>query len=191
MVKKVEIIDLCKRIAEDYEGWEFVSNGFKDKRLKHSDKLINPLWTFSPGSALTQPLVGVYVKKIEKIYTQIHSKDYWTHFVTHISHYDEYKSNFRVNDIVKDKAEYRIRRIVDQGLALLEKTYDFSSEQALLDSIPFSNEEADGVKKCILQGMYGNYDFIKQYYNEEIETYRPKWLDLVKNVMDHFGIEEA
>ena len=111
MLKKVEVLDLCKKIALDYDGWEFTAGAFKNKQLKHTIKIINPLWSFSPGSALAQPIAGISNKKIDKIYTQIVSKPSWTHRVNHKHFYDGYVAGVRIYDLIADDAEGRVRRM--------------------------------------------------------------------------------
>ncbi|WP_076412718.1 hypothetical protein [Shewanella sp. UCD-KL12] len=189
MLQKVEVLALCKKIALDYEGWDFTAGAFKDKRLKHTIKLVDPLWSFSPGSALAQPIAGVANKKVDKIYKESVTKTDWTHRVRHKKFFEGYVAGFRIYDLVADDAEARIRKILDEGIELLNKTYDFSSEEALLRSIPFEIEQVSGVKNCIIQGYLGNTEFIRKYYNEEVETEYPKRLDDVKKVMEYLGLE--
>jgi len=191
MLKKIEVLELCKKIALDYDGWEFVAGAFKDKRHKHTIKMVNPCWSFSPGSALAQPIAAVSNKRIDKTFTELFlSKAYWTHFVDLKFSYEGYIAGYRIYDLISDDAEVRIRRMLNEGIELLDNTYDFSSEDALLKSIPFEIEQGPAVKNCIIQGCLGNYDFIKQYYNEEIETEYPKKLDRVKKVMEYFNTEK-
>ena len=76
----------------------------------------------------------------------------------------------------------------DEGLELLENTYDFSSEKALLESIPFEVEQVSGVINCIIQCCLGNFDFVRLYHNEEIETEYPKDLEDVQKAMEYFDI---
>jgi hypothetical protein len=64
MLKKVEIIALCKHIALDYEDWEFVAGSFKYKKLKHTILMVNPLWVFSSGSASCEPIGAIANKKL-------------------------------------------------------------------------------------------------------------------------------
>ncbi len=188
MLKKVDVLDLCKKIALDYNGWDFIAGAFKDKRQKHTVRMVNPCWSFSSGSALAQPAAIIVNKKVDKIYTELVGESNWTHFISHKEFYNDYVAGYRLYDLVADNAEIRIRRMLDEGIELLDKTYDFSSEQALLKSIPFETEQVDGVINCIIQGCLGNYDFIKQYYNEDIETEYPKDLVDVKKIMEYFNI---
>ena len=188
MLKKIEVLELCKKVALDYEGWEFTVGAFKDKRQKHTVKMVRPLWTFSPGSALAQPIAGVANKQVDKIYKQLVTSSNWTHRLSHKNFHKDYIGGYRIYDLIEDDAENRIHRMFNEGIKLIDNTYDFSSEQALLKSIPFEIEQVGGVKNCIIQGCLGNYDFIKQYYNEDIETEYPKDLIDVKKVMEYFNI---
>ncbi|MDO6763755.1 hypothetical protein [Agarivorans sp. 1_MG-2023] len=188
MLKKIEVLDLCKKIALDYDGWEFVAGAFKDKRQKHTVKLVHPLWSFSSGSALAQPVAGVANKNVDKIYKELVTSSIWSHRVSLKTYNKNYIAGYRIYDLKEDKANARIRHMLDEGIELIDKIYDFSSEQALLKSIPFEIEQVGGVKNCIIQGCLGNFEFIKKYYKGDIKTEYPKDLEDVKKVMDYFNI---
>ena len=63
-MKKNDITDLCGKIAEDYEDWQYVAGIFKNKNLKHTVKIMDPRWSFQPQSVLMQPITIVLNKKI-------------------------------------------------------------------------------------------------------------------------------
>ncbi len=102
---------------------------------------------------------------------------------------DDYIRRFRIYDIIEDDAENRIRQLMDRGIEVIESTYDFSSEEALLKSIPIDIEETPGLINCIIQGEFGNVDFIEKYCKEEIETIYPKRLDDAKKIADYYGVK--
>jgi hypothetical protein len=190
MLKKVEIIALCKHIALDYDGWEFVAGSFKYKKLKHTVLMVEPAWTFSPSSALCQPIVAVANKKIDKLYSQIYRNSGWSHHMDIIDIKTCYPLTFRIYDIEKDDAENRIRAFLEDGLSIIEKTYDISSEEALLTSIPIIDEQVvAGIKTAVIQAYLGNPDFVRNLYQRIIDSDYLLYADVLKNVMDHFGIE--
>jgi hypothetical protein len=97
---------------------------------------------------------------------------------------------FRIYDIEKDDAENRIRAFLEDGLSIIEKTYDISSEEALLTSIPIIDEQVvAGVKTAVIQAYLGNPDFVRNLYQRIIDSDYLLYADVLKNVMDHFGIE--
>ncbi len=190
MLKKTEIISLCKEVAKDYEGWDFVAGIFKNKKINHTVKMVHPLWSFSPGSALAQPIAAVCNKKVDKIYKEIIGfSGTWTHNTRFERGVDDYIRRFRIYDIIEDDAEGRIRQLMDRGIEVIESTYDFSSEEALLKSIPVNIEKDPGLINCIIQGEFGNFDFIEQYCTEKIETIYPKRLDDAKKIADYYGVK--
>ena len=70
-MKKAYIIELCKRIAEDYDGWEYTAGMFKSKQLKHSIIVMDPVWSFSSGRVLTQAVTFLVNKKIMGVLNSI------------------------------------------------------------------------------------------------------------------------
>lgn len=190
MSTKIEIVNLCKSIAADIEGWKFVGGGFKDARMKHTDKLIDPLWSYSPGSVLTTPVAGVLHKEVEKIHKKIFGFScYWTHRVSYKNYYQGYgRGGLRIVDIVENDAESCIRKILEQGFSLLDKTYNFSSEKGLLESIPEDIEGADGVKYCIIRAYLGDLDYVRRYRFDEIKTERPKKIEKIDQIIAHFEL---
>ena len=134
MMKKEEILDVCKKIAAECSGWEFSAQAFKNKELKHTVKLVEPLWSFSPGTALAQPLAGFLNKNVDKVYKYVYGDTgLWTSRVRLEDVYEEYKyTEFRFYDVVEDKAEEKIREFFERGIKILESTYDFSSEKTFL-----------------------------------------------------------
>ena len=54
-VKKADAIELCKKIANDYDGWEYISGNFRNKKLKHTDILLSLGLSVSAGAGLIQP----------------------------------------------------------------------------------------------------------------------------------------
>lgn len=188
MGTKSEIVDICRSLADGYEDWNFTAGAFKNVQSKHTIKLIDPLWSFSPGSALTSPVAGVFHKQIEKLHKKIFGfSSYWTHRVQFKKYYDDYSGGgLRIRDIVEDDAENCVQKIIDQGLYLLDRTYNFDSEEDLLENIPEEVEGSDGVKYCLIRAYLGDIDYVSRYRNDEIETQRPKKLESIDKIIKEF-----
>lgn len=188
-MKKIEIIDLCKTVAADYSGWEFAAGAFKNKTLTPCIKLINPLWTFSLGSALSQPVAGFQHKIISPLYKKIlASESYWLSGMSLIDPSTQFRIHERFYDVVEDKAEEKIRRILELGMKALDENYDFSSEQSLFEKMPKDYEDNAGISYCLIRAYLGDFDFVRRYRKDEIKTIRPKAHMMVDKIIEHFGI---
>lgn len=64
-VKKSDVIDLCEKIANDYDGWEFISGNFRNKKLKHTDIILSLGLSVSAGRGSISPSTGALNKKIK------------------------------------------------------------------------------------------------------------------------------
>lgn len=189
-MKKEEIIDVCKKIAAEYPCWEFSAQAFKNKELKHSVKLIEPLWSFSPGTALAQPVAGFLHKDFAKIYKKLFGfSANWTSRISLEDVHEEYKyKDLRFYDVIADKAEENIREFFERGIQILESTYDFSSEKNLLEKMPIQLEHQSGVSYCLVRAYLGDFDFVRRYRNDEIKTEAPKYYYDVDKIIEHFEI---
>jgi|GEM_PF-3596594 hypothetical protein len=167
--KQIEL--LCKEIAKDYDGWEYSAKAFKDKRLKHTDKVIIFRWTGSSISISSQPIVGMLNKKIEAVWKILNKgKTERTQFLRIMRPGSNvHPHRYRITDLEKDNAEGYIREVLDIGMRMLEENWDFSSEEALLRTLPkLLNSEDLATRYCIAQMLLGDFDFIQKYYNDEI-----------------------
>ena len=189
-MKKEEIIDVCKKVVVDFPGWEFSAQVFKNKELKHSIKLVHPLWSFSPGTALAQPLSGFLHKEIDKVHKKLFGfSQGWTSNIPLEDIYEEYKyKDLRFYDVIADKAEEKIREFFEKGIQIIESTYDFSSEQNLLEKLPVQLEHQDGISYCLVRGYLGDFNFVHRYRNDEIKTEAPKYHDDVDKIIEYFDI---
>lgn len=166
-----QIEQLCKDVSKDYEGWEYSAKAFKNKELKHTVKIIDFLWTGSPISMSSQPIVGILNKKIEKVFKVVDKgTPYWSQrFKIMRPGSDVHPHRYRIKDLEKDNAEGYIREVLDIGMRMLEENWDFSSEEALLRTLPkLLNSEDLATRYCIAQMLLGDFDFIQKYYNDEI-----------------------
>ena len=183
--KKIEL--LCKEIAQDYDGWEYSAKAFKNKCHKHTEMIVDMLWTGSPISISSQPVVIVSNKKIEKIWKKYIVRSVgWTQFLR-IMNPENPKLQYRarINDLKADNAEGYIRDVLNIGIRMLEENWDFSSEENLLRNLPLDDptmparknqllEDDLGTRYCIAKMLLGDFDYIGRFYRDEIETMRPK-----------------
>ncbi|BFM48198.1 hypothetical protein [Marinomonas sp. THO17] len=183
--KQIEL--LCKEIANDYEGWEYSAKTFKDKRLKHTDKVIIFRWTGSSISVSSQPIVGILNKKIELVWKILNKgKTDRTQFLRIMRPgSDVHPHRNRITDLEKDNAEEYIREVLDIGIRMLDENWDFSSEEALLRNLPGLLEDDLGTRYCIAQMLLGDFDYIERFYNDEIETIRPKRKKDLETIIEH------
>lgn len=188
--KQIEL--LCKKVALDYEGWEYTAKAFKNKDLKHTTKEINFGWTGSSISISAQPIVAFGNKKIAKIWKVLGiSKRDWSQFLW-IKNPDEPSRVFRarLQDLEAENAEGYIRQVLDIGIQMLEENWDFSSEENLLRNLPVDKwpellEDQQGICYCIARLLIGDFDYIERFYNDEIPTIRPKYKDDLEKIMVH------
>ena len=190
MMKKEEIIDQCKQIAVEYPGWEFSTQAFKNKDLKHSTKLVEPLWSFSPGTALAQPVAGFLHKEFAKIYKKLFGfPASWTSRISLEDVYKEYKhTDLRFYDFVADRADEKIREFFERGITVIDSNYDFSSEKNLLEKMPVEIEHQSGISYCLVRAYLGDFDYVRRYRNDEIKTEAPKYHDDVDKIIEYFDI---
>ncbi|MDF1762320.1 MAG: hypothetical protein P1U57_02825 [Oleibacter sp.] len=194
--KQIEL--LCKKIAKDYEGWEYSAKSFKNKSHKHTDMIVNMLWTGSPISISFQPVVIISNKKIEKIWKKYIVRSVgWTQFLRIMNPEDtklQYRA--RIKDIKGDNAEEYIREVLNIGIHMLEENWDFSSEENLLCNLPVNDStlpkgEAKllcgdlGTRYCIAKILLGDFEYIERFYYDEIETPLPKRKDDLEKIMQH------
>lgn len=190
MLKKADIVELCIKVAEDYPDWEFSSLAFKNKEFKHSVKLVDPLWSF-PGCALAQPIAGFLHKKTNVVFKYVYGcSSSWTSHVSLVHDHKDYnKSDLWLYDLVDDQVEEKIRKMLNDGIEVIEQTYDFSSEENLLKNMPADLEGQNGVRYCIVKAYLGDFDFVRRYRADEIVTGWPKCYEQIDKVIEYYGIK--
>jgi len=83
-----------------------------------------------------------------------------------------------------DEARPAIKGMLMDGIDLIEKYYDLSSEENLLRNLPpkyvpaaGGNEEMEGglgVMVCVTRILLGDFDFVEHYCSDDYKTLRPK-----------------
>ncbi|MFO1368104.1 MAG: hypothetical protein U1F46_03840 [Marinagarivorans sp.] len=191
MMKKSEIIDICKQTAAQFPGWEYSAGAFKNKEASPCIKVVYPFWSFSPGTALSQPRVGFRHEVINGLFKKLMSFDAFLLSACDIAERpSKYSSGLRFYDIAVDRAEEKIKTMLADGIDALEKKYDFSSEKNLLENMPKHFEGNDGVSYCLVRAYLGDFDFVRAYRRDEIQITRgAKYYDQIDKIIEHFGID--
>ena len=64
MLNKSDVKEFCVRLAEEYPGWEYKAERFKNKTLKHSEIWIDPGWVLHLSA---EPYVVIFNKSVSLI----------------------------------------------------------------------------------------------------------------------------
>lgn len=206
MTFKTDIHDLCKRVVMDSPGWKFTSGGdFKNTvALGHTDLIVSPGFYFSGGGAIActsvTPAACVYNKKTEKLRKLVFGKSgYWTRIIKYqiayeltrrtnvVKHIFATKGEpWRHSFITGDEAEPYLREVLSDGIALIERYFDLSSEENLLRNLPTGYhrddnwgpgvfyENLDGISHCLAACVLGDFDFVERYASPDFKTMGPK-----------------
>jgi hypothetical protein len=216
MTFKTEIHELCKEVAGEFENWSFsTSSGlFRNKTLKHTDLIVEPGFNFtSPApSCNTSPSAAVDNKKVGKLFKQICGFErYFTLHVKYQLELEDYYSpntprrvtnifpeKFPFSDahgvpqvwpatwIVQAQAKDYIRKVLVEGIDILNKYFDLTTEENLLRHLPLGYktrseyrergfyESQDGIAHCLAAIVLGNFDFVERYASDDFKTIVPK-----------------
>ena len=181
LLTKKDVAPICKKIASEHEGWEYVNEDFKYKNLKHSTLKIVPLWYFNLGA---QPVVWLENKKTTKLYKFIRSglEAYYSISIKPILRPDATLETqvYRKLVYTLEEAEVYIRDFFQRGLAVIEQYYPYTDEKELLENLPVHLEDMDGIGYCLARVVLHDFDFVWRYINDEIKTVNPKSRKLEK-----------
>ncbi|MCP5334935.1 MAG: hypothetical protein H7A08_04495 [Oceanospirillaceae bacterium] len=194
--KQIEL--LCKRIAQDHEGWEYISNRFKKKLIGHTIQIIDMGWSISSISASAEPCVGISNKKIQNIWKIVRGNNpIFSQSIRIMNPVDQrLQYRARIKDLVADNAEGYIRDVLNIGIRMLEENWDFSSEENFLRNLPADDptlsdgkngllEDDSGTRYCIARMLLGDFEYIQDFYNDEVKTKRPKRKSDLEKLMQH------
>lgn len=198
MTFKTDIYDLCKRVVTDFSGWKFTSEGlFKKTTLKHSDLVIHPGFYFSGGLCTTvAPGVWVANKKVNKLAKLLIGRDLLPVSIMNFQiAYERYRGTGSIGYIFAQKAdpwipgfitlneaEPYLREVLSDGIALIERYFDLSSEEALLRNLPTGYHRDDnwgsgvfyenlgGISHCLAACVLGDFDFVERYASPDFKT---------------------
>jgi hypothetical protein len=212
---KEYLYDICKKVAAEFPGWNFTAGQFKNKSLKHTDLLVSLGFAFENGRTPLGPAVRIENKKSMKLHKNLLGFSGATSFLTfqdlaneliympevvrENAWIDQNKKTFlayvtSINkaylaDTTIDMTEAKpvLHAVMRDGVSLIRKYYDLSSEENLLKAMPpkytpkksFSGsydvyERQKGVMMCIVRLVLGDFEFVERYRSDEYQTVYPK-----------------
>ncbi|MEX2964625.1 hypothetical protein [Microbulbifer sp. TYP-18] len=195
---KASIVNAAKLKADEYDQWEFKRNSYKYKPADFCEFLIEPLWTFrSLPSVSLQPVVGVLVPEVEKIWTQVSGlKKGPCSFFSGVKRADNLKLRYRPSFYQKDYGSEELAvaavmeafdYILSYGTNYINSQYDTSSKETFLESIEQVTRGNMAEKYCIVRGLLGDLDYVNKFYKDEIDPGAPKSFKTTKNILDYFS----
>jgi hypothetical protein len=190
-VKKSDVIDLCKKIANDYNNWEFIGGNFKNKRLMHTDIILNLGLSVSAGRGSIAPSTEALNKKIKLLEKKITNEKplACTSLIRHASFEENYDFNTeRFYTLEDGKAEKVIRHALDVSIEILEKYYNYTDEREFLEKLPVAVDGTFGIQYCLVRAYLGDLDYVRDYKLEKIESIRPKRHADIDKIIDYFDI---
>jgi hypothetical protein len=191
-VKKTDAIELCKKIANDYDGWEFIGGNFKNKKLKHTDIILDLGLSVSAGRGSIEPSTEALNKKIKLLDKKIvHEKPLaYTSFIRHASFEENYDFHSELFYTLEDgKAEHVIRHALDVSIEILEKYYNYTDEQEFLENLPVKVDGPLAVQYCLVRAYLEDLDYVREYKLEKIESIRPKRHADIDKIIEYYNIE--
>jgi len=190
-VKKADAIELCKKIANDYDGWEYISGNFRNKKLKHTDILLSLGLSVSAGAGLIQPSTRALNKKIKLLEKKITNEKplNFTSLIRHANFEENYDFHSgRFYTLEDGKAEKVIRHALDVSNEILEKYYNYTDEREFLEKLPVAVDGTFGIQYCLVRAYLGDLDYVRDYKLEKIESIRPKRHADIDKIIDYFDI---
>ena len=184
MLSKSDVKEFCIQLANQYSGWEYRSNIFKNKVLKHSDIWINPSWVLHLSA---EPSVIVYNKSVDKVVKECFQGNlfypkYWTARMLILSP-DAHNHCMIYQKLVHTlpDAEAYIRDFFERGLDLVERYFSNPDEKAFLAGYPIygefpapSTDDAyEGLGNCIARAILLDFDYVERFIKDDFPTIRP------------------
>jgi hypothetical protein len=208
---KDRVLAICIEVAAEFEGWKYVAGVFKNGDLKHTALIVSPGFSFDKGTTFLQPSIHVCNKRSMRLYKKIIGRDRSTSLVS-FSDIENFQGEFRPvwesSLIVENKAElFRLvpdarkqedgyldihelkpvlRAMMEDGMAMLNRYYDLSTEENLLRGLPPQYEPhypwdtppgmdgQNGIATCIAHAVVGDFEFTERYRRDDYKTGRPK-----------------
>jgi hypothetical protein len=202
---KDDVLAICKAIAAEQPGWQWSEGLFKNTELGHTIRMVRPGLTFSPGTCHLQPSVRVRNQKVRKLYRQITGGPYgdFTSLILFRRIFKERPNSYQIwrkregfqygsrwigpEDwpecwLIVDEAEPFLRGIFADGRALLDRFYDFSSEENFLRNLPTGPEvwitggleQGAGIMVCLAHIILGDFEFVEWFASDAHKTEYPK-----------------
>jgi hypothetical protein len=209
---KESVVAICTDVAKEFAGWEFKGGEFKKSILKHCDAVISAGFHYDAVSTCLLPSVQIDHKPSRRLCESIIGYDYGASLLR----FDEvkdffgkcFKENWNNSTIVKNKKQLFhavpdarrredcyidifevplvMRAMVQDGIALLDRYYDQTSEDSLLRGLPpryeprFKHDDPPGlngtagIAACIAHIYVGDFEFFEWYRSEACKTVLPK-----------------
>jgi hypothetical protein len=221
MTFKTRVHDLCIESASEFPGWSFASGVFKNKALKHTTLTIDPGFFFANGNTPFQPCIALLHKRSMTLFKSLNGYNQPTSIVNFqiVPQLLEYTPDAlrRGGSIVEDKsiqmklappskpaaarmidiseAKSLLRATLLDGIQLINRLYDLSSEEDFLrglppqyatfsDTIPYDEfERSKGVMLCIVRVLIGEPGFVEHYRSDSYKTIFPKQIKELDNII--------
>lgn len=175
MLDKQTVEDMCKALAAEHPGWEYSNKAFKNKSLKYTTKLIDFGWSYNSLCSNFQPLVGVSHKKICQLYKKIFDISMgWNsgYLLTEIA--PEYRKVNFFTDYTQPGHDYDymnqlIRQVFARCMQEMDRIYDFSSENNLIDSFPPELKLQRGELYCLSRAYVGDFEYVRRYRLRQLD----------------------
>lgn len=218
---KDKLYELCGSVVSEFPDWSFTAGSFKNKTLKHTVLTIGLGFSFRDGNTPLQPALMIEHKKSMALFKKLNGYDQPTSIVPfqNIAQLLEHiPQELRLGGwILEDKnrqatlappseqarermidlteARPVLRSVILDGIALIGRFYDLSSEDNFLrklpaeyhtrvSSIPYDEfERSKGVMMCVVRALAGDFDFAERYRSESYQTVFPKRLKEIDTVI--------
>lgn len=208
---KESVVEICTEVAKEFPGWEFKGGNFRKSTLKNCNVLISGGFHYDSVSTCLLPSIQVNHKPSSRLCKKIVGYDYGTshlrfdevegfsgQFETAWSNGTIVKSKRQLFQAVPDarRKEERyidiaevplvIRAMVHDGIVLLDRYYDQTSEESLLRGLPpkyvphFKHDNPPGlngtagIAACIAHIYVGDFEFFEWYRSDACKTVIPK-----------------
>lgn len=182
MLNKSDVKEFCVRLAEEYPGWEYKAERFKNKTLQHSEIWIDPSWVLHLSA---MPSVKVFNKLVTRILREsfqgLGIPD-WTARMLILSP-DAHNHCMIYQKLVHTlpDAEAYIRDFFERGLDLVERYFSNPDEKEFLAGYPIygefpapSTDDAyEGLGNCIARAILLDFDYVERFIKDDFPTVRP------------------
>ena len=181
MLNKSDVKNYCIYLASQHPGWEYKSNIFKNKTLKHSEIWIDPGWVLHLSA---EPYVLVFNKSVSKVLKEAFH-DFpakWTAIMP-ILRPEAHNHAMIYRKLVHTlpDAEAYIRDFFERGLDLIERYFSNPDEKEFLAGYPIygefpapSTDDAyEGLGNCIARAILLDFDYVERFIKDDFPTVRP------------------
>lgn len=221
MTLKNEIDEICAEVVTEFEGWCYGASVFKKKLFKHVTLGIRPAFGYTNGidpHTMISPNIWIELRPLERLMKAIVGYDTILSFIL-FQQVKQDLQHFPANMVVggaiwKNRRDHIvehsgklipwpqgwigiedapsiIKAMMTDGIALIHKYYDLSSEANLIANLPLGDqttilgarEGSFGVMYCLSRCATGDFDFVMKYRNDEIKTVTPKRMDEIDKIV--------